>query len=178
MAERYRNTVQVVRIDNVDISKNEVHCVSKDGGRFTLKIPIANGFYRIPKSGENWVVRREDLTNWYFEGVMTNDNPYGAALPQEGDVVVEAKNNINLNANSVFINNIPFGPMESEEFDVDGGEYQITLQNTPIPNMIQVFSNGLLIAPSGIIIREQTILFNDPLSTGKIVVYYTRSPER
>lgn len=176
MFQQPRNTTQIVRIDNVDISKNEVHCVGKDGGRFTLKIPISNGFYRIPKSGENWIVRRNDINNWYFEGVVPEETAYGSVTPKEGDIVLESLNDVNISGHAVYINNAPLGVMHSEEFDISEESSQVTLEETPIPVAIQVFNNGLLIPPSGIIIREKTLLFDQPVSVGKVVVYYMRLP--
>lgn len=177
--KKQRNTVQVIRIDSVDVPGNQVHCVSKDGGRFAIKIPIANGFYRIPRVGENWIVRREDFTNWYFEGIVVNDqDPYGSTHPQEGDIVVNAESNINLYGKAMYFNNEPVGIWENEEFDLDAATDSITLAETPIPNVIQVFNNGLLIAPSVIIIRERTLLFDNPLSAGIVVVYYMKLPQQ
>ena len=171
-----RNTTQIVRIDNVDVIKNEVHCVGKDGGRFTLKVPISNGFYRIPKSGENWIVRRNDINNWYFEGVVANESAYGSVTPQEGDIVIESLNNINMSGHGVYINNAPLGVQHLEEFDILEETNRIVLEEAPIPIAIQVFNNGLLMPPSGIIIREKILLFDQALSVGKVVVYYMRLP--
>ncbi|MEI6481697.1 MAG: hypothetical protein WCO19_05365, partial [Candidatus Saccharibacteria bacterium] len=78
----------------------------------------------------------------------------------------------------VFINNLPVGIFTHEEFDLTEGHISISLSSTPISESVQVFNNGLLIAPSGIIIREQTLLFADPLSIGKVVVYYTKVPQK
>ena len=174
-----RNTVQVIKIDSVDVVNNQVHCVSKDGGRFAIKIPINNGFYRIPRTGEDWIVRREDYTNWYFEGLVVNDrDPYGSTYPQEGDIVINAESNINLNGTSLYFNNEVLGVWESEEFQLTAASDEITLEEVPIPNVIQVFNNGLLIAPSGIIIRERTLLFDNALTVGTVVVYYMKSPSQ
>lgn len=178
MYNNLKNTTQVVRIDNVNVSKNEIHCVSKDGGRFTLRIPISNGLYRIPKSGENWIIRREDIANWYFEGIVPDQSPYGSAIPNPGDVIVEAPEDYKISANNIYINNTPIGIWHYEEFNISEEAFEIEMEDAPIPTAIQVFNNGLLIAPSGIIIREQTLLFNNPLTVGSVVVYYMRSPER
>lgn len=176
MFPQARNTTQVVRIDSVSISKNEVHCVAKDGGRFTLKIPISNGFYRIPKSGENWIVRRNDINNWYFEGVVPEEDAYGSVTPKEGDIVLESLNDVNISGYAVYINNAPLGVWHWDEIDLATESDEITLSEVPIPSAIQVFNNGLLIPPSGIIIREKILLFDEPLSVGKTVVYYMRLP--
>ena len=76
----------------------------------------------------------------------------------------------------MYINNVPLGVQHSEEFDISEETGQIVLEELPIPIAIQVFNNGLLIPPSGIIIREKTLLFDQALSVGKVVVYYTRLP--
>lgn len=178
MYPQFRNTTQIVKVETVNISSNEVHCTSKDGGRFTLKIPVSNGFYRIPRSGESWIVRREDLTNWYFEGVVPDETAYGSALPQEGDVVVEAPSNFKISADNIFMNNIPFGVLDYDEFDTEEELYEVTLEEAAISDVVQVFNNGLLIPPSGMVIREQTLLFEEPLNAGKVVIYYMRSPTR
>jgi hypothetical protein len=52
------------------------------------------------------------------------------------------------------------------------------MSEAPIQTVVQVFNNGLLIPPSGIIIREQTLLFEEPLTAGNVVIYYMRLPER
>lgn len=176
MYQDARNTIQVVRIDTVDIDSNEVHCSGKDGGRFVLKIPISNGFYRIPKTGEYWIVRRQDSTNWYFEGVVARTDLYGSAYPKEGDIVVAAAASVNISGDHVFINNLPIGVVSHEEFDFSEQMTEIVLNGTPIMDTVQVFNNGLLIPPSKIIIREQTLLFSESLSIGKVVVYYSRVP--
>lgn len=173
-----KNTNIVVQISNVDVYKNQIHCSAKDGGKFVLRMPISNGMYRIPKTGETWIIRRKDLTNWYFEGIINIENLYGNSLPLDGDIILDSGNNVNISAKGVFINNAPIGTPFNEEFDIQEEEGVITLSETPLPESVQVFNNGLLIAPSGIIIREQTLLFADPLSIGKVVVYYTRVPQR
>jgi hypothetical protein len=178
MYTNLKNTTQIVRIDSVNTSKNEVHCVSKDGGRFTLRMPIASGVYRIPVSGENWIVRRQDLTNWYFEGVVPDNDPYGSAAAQPGDVIIEAPTNLKISADYIYINNSPLGVWDCEEIQLTSNASEITMSETPIQTVIQVFNNGLLIPPSGIIIREQTLLFEEPLTAGSVVIYYMRLPER
>lgn len=178
MYTNIKNTTQLVRIDSVNVAANEIHCVSKDGGRFTLRIPISNGLYRIPQSGENWIIRREDVANWYFEGILPDDSPYGSAIPNPGDVIVEAPADYKISANNIYINNIPIGVWGSEEFQINEDTLSIELSGVPIPTVIQVFNNGLLIPPSGIIIREQVLLFEEPLGAGNAVVYYMRLPER
>jgi len=178
MISSSQKATQVVRIDAVDVANNNIHCSAKDGGRFAIKIPIDNGFYRIPSSGEYWIVKREDLTNWYFKGIVASENKYGSSYPLEGDIVLDSANNINMSANAVFINNQPVGVWYCEEHDVDVETSQIELLYPLASNVTQVFNNGLLIAPSGIVIREQTVLFQDVLAVGKVVIYYMRLPEQ
>jgi hypothetical protein len=177
MISRSQKTTQLVRIDAVDAPKNTIHCVSKDGGRFSLRVPVASGVYRIPKTGEYWIVKREDLTNWYFEGIMESEGKYGSSYPLEGDIVLDSANNVNISARAVFINNEAIGVWASEEFEVDAETGQLELSNPPASETIQVFNNGLLIPPSGIIIREQILLFQDSLEEGWVVIYYMRLPE-
>lgn len=178
-ADDTRNTTRIVMIDVVDIEKNEIHCSGKDGGRFTIPIPISNGFYRIPRTGEYWMIRRQNLTTWLFEGVVDQDKLYGNVAPQDGDSVVNASNNFIISANAMFLNNDPLGTPAYEEFDISGATTSvIELQAVPIPSSVQVFNNGLLIALSGIIIGEQSLLFETPLSAGKVAVFYMKLPQR
>lgn len=176
MYQNTKNTTQVIKIDTVDIDTNEVHCSSKDGGRFAIKMPISNGFYRIPKTGEYWIVRRQDSTNWYFEGVVARTDLYGSAYPKEGDIVIAAASSVNISGDHVFINNMPIGVPTHQEFDIVSPTTETLLSGIPVSDTIQVFNNGLLIPPSKIIIREQTLLFSESLSVGKVVVYYSRVP--
>ena len=238
-----KKTFLVVRIEAVDIDKNEVYCVAKDNGRFTLKTPISDGIYRVPQVGESWVIRRGDLINWFFEGIVDSKSPYGGTTAEAGDVVIESANNVKVSAGAILVNNQPLGIWTHEEHTIpeEGAQNgQITkpaverplpiqnkpallkpvprkglyietkpaikpvltpekapkpiegikpilgakgkvglieLSGTPISTTIQVFNNGLLIAPSDIIISEQTLLFNKPLSPGKVVIFYMRLPE-
>lgn len=178
MYQNVKNITQIVRIDTIDINKNEVHCSGKDGGRFILKIPVSNGFYRIPKSGEHWIVRRNNSTTWYFEGIFLQENVYGSAYPKAGDSVIVTNGDLNISSDHVFLNNYPIGVLEHEEFDLDSAVSEILLSYVPVSETIQVFNNGLLIAPSQTVIREKTVLFNNPLSVGKVVIYYTRMPTK
>jgi len=169
---------QIVKIDTTDIAKNEIHCSTKDGGRLVLKIPVASGFYRIPKSGEYWIVRRQDLTNYYFEGIIVGDDLYGSSTPVEGDGIIDVPNNLKISANAVSINNQHIGVPHYDEFDLTSETKSVELSNVPLSNMIQVFNDGVLIAPSGIVIVEQMLLFTESLSIGKVVVYYMRFPTK
>lgn len=177
-ADDSRNTIRVVAIEVVDVDSNQIHCVGADGGRFAIPIPISNGFYRIPKVGEYWMIRRENLTTWLFEGVMEPEVLYGNVFPQEGDSVINTEGNLVVSANNVLIGNDPIGAPAYEEFEVEGNETDtLTLQSSPIPSSVQVFNNGLLIALSGIIIGEQSLLFSTPLAAGRVSVYYMKSPQ-
>lgn len=171
-------STQVVRVDTVDATTNSIHCSSKDGGKFVLKIPVGNGFYRIPKAGEYWIVRRQDLTNWYFEGVIIGEGLYGSAYPKEGDGIIDIPGNLNISASHIFFNNLPVGVWHSEEIDLDVSSNQIDLAYSPISEVIQVFHDSLLVAPSAYIIHEQSLIFPDGLGSGKVVVYYMRSPDK
>lgn len=174
-----RNTTQVVKIDVVDVQNNAIHCSGNDGGRFSIPIPISNGFYRIPTTGEYWMIRRENLTTWVFEGVLDQGTLYGNVSPLEGDSVVNAQSNLTISADQLFFNNEPIGVSTYEEFDIGEDIVDVlVLQGTPIPQSTQVFNNGLLIPLSGIIIGEQTLLFDKPLSAGKVSIFYMKLPQR
>lgn len=169
---------QVVRIDTVDTMRNSIHCSSKDGGKFVLKIPVSGGFYRIPMTGEYWIVRRQDLTSWYFEGIIIGDDLYGSAYPKEGDGIVDLPGNLNISADNIFFNNLPIGVWSVDEIDLEETTTQVDLSHPPISDIVQVFHNSLLVAPSGYIIHEQSVIFPDEISVGKVVVYYMRSPDK
>lgn len=174
-----RDTLQVVKIDFVDLEKREIFCSSKDGGRFTLKIPVGNGLYRIPKSGENWLIHRENINNWSMHGVIQEGFKISPLIPQEGDIVIDSPSEVKVSTNAFYINNDVVGVWEYQEFDIEGSETkQLLLDFAPASETIQVFNNGLLIPPSGIIIVEQVLLFQTALNPGIAVAYYTRLPER
>jgi hypothetical protein len=169
---------QVVRIDTVDVNTNSIHCSSKDGGKLVLKIPVGNGFYRMPQSGEHWIVRRQDLTNWYFEGIIVGEGLYGSAYAKEGDGIINIPGNLNISANHIFLNNLPIGVWHLEEMDLEDVVNQIDLSHSPISEVTQVFHDSLLVAPSAYIIHEQSLIFPDGLAAGKVVIYYMRSPDK
>lgn len=174
-----RETIQVVKIDSVDVEKRNIHCTSKDGGRFTIKMPVASGLYRIPKSGENWIARRDGISNWSFVGIVEGDDNFASVIPLEGDIVIETPSEVKISANGVYINNSPLGVWEYDEFTIEGSTTTtLTLEDSPVSPVIQVFNNGLFIPPSGIIIVEQTLLFTNALSPGTAVVYYMRLPDQ
>jgi hypothetical protein len=174
-----RDTIQVVTIDFVDINKREVFCSSKDGGRFTLKIPVGDGVYRIPKSGENWIIHRENINNWSFQGVIQSGFETSVAGAQEGDLVIESPSEVKMSTRTFYLNGVAMGVWTMEEFSIEGGTTRsLEIANTPTSDIIQVFNNGLLIPPSGIIIVEQVLLFSEALDAGWAAVYYTRFPEQ
>lgn len=174
-----REAIQIVKIDLVDMDKREIHCTSRDGGRFTIKLPVGNGVYRVPRSGEDWVVRRENVNSWTFRGIVEGDNNFASVIPLEGDIVIETPSELKISANGVYINNSALGVWEYEQFAIEGSTTtEITLADSPVSSVIQVFNNGLLIPPSGIIIIEQTLLFTNALNAGIAVVYYMRLPDQ
>lgn len=241
-----KRTHLIVRIEAVNLDKKAIYCSSKDGGRFTLEIPVTRGLYRIPKVGESWMIRRGDLVNWFFEGIVDDRDVYSGPTTEPGDIVLKSANNIIASGDAFFINNDIVGIWTHEEYVVPAssnaaqkttpdlspiktlieseqsvilnkqGAYGssistrpaikiieepnqlirplpasspvpvpatprvtlLELSGVPTSNTIQVFNNGLLIAPSDIIIRGQSLLFNNPLSPGKAVVFYMRLPEK
>lgn len=163
--------IQVVYIEGFNPENKTVFTVSKAGGRITIPIPLINGIQRIPKTGENWIVRRFDSTNWFFEG-RYSDISYGDI--SEGDVIIESQNYLHIYGKRFFLNDGPIGTAEVDEFDLQNSTNTVALSFYPLEKTIQAFNNGLLIAPSSIVIDKKNLIFSSSLSVGMVVVYYQK----
>lgn len=164
--------LQVVYIEGFDSNNKMVHVMPKNGGRIAVPFQLTGGVTRIPKVGETWIVRRFDSTNWFFEG-RYSDTSYTKYTG--GDVFVDSENYLYLNGTRVFINDYPVGVRECEEFDITAADVkELDITHTPIDKSLQAFNNGLLIAPSSILIEKKRLIFASALSIGKVVIYYDR----
>lgn len=163
--------IQVVTIEGFDQVNKTIDTVSKAGGRISIPMYLTNGMLRIPKIGENWIVRRFDTTNWFFEG-RYSDTDY---MPfSDGDGVIDAKY-LYIVAEKLLLGGIPLGTAEIDEFDITNPDVkEIQISHIPIQKSLQVFNNGLLIAPSSIIIEKTNLVFENSLSVGKVVSFYQK----
>lgn len=167
-----RQDLQLVYIEGFDAQKKTVHVIPKNGGRISIPVQLINGLMRVPKGGETWVVRRFDATNWFFEG-RYSEIPY--TKYSGGDVFIDSENHLYLSGTRVFLNDYPIGVPHIDEFDItEANTKELAISYTPIEKSLQVFSKGLLIAPSSIVIEKKRLIFATALDIGKVVVYYDR----
>jgi hypothetical protein len=166
-----QQNIQVVIIEGFDSEKKVLNTISKGGGRITIPIYLINGVQRIPKSGETWIVRREDSTNWFLEG-RYSELDYGAYVG--GDIVFDTDNYLHLSGKRVFLNEQPIGSPQNQEFLVTSVDQTIDLAYYPVIQSLQAFNNGLLVNPSSIIVERKSLRFRMALTLGVLVVYYQR----
>lgn len=172
MINNKQQDIQFVYIEGFDSKNKMVHVMPKNGGRIAIPFQLTNGVSRIPKTGETWIVRRFDSTNWFFEG-RYSDISYTKYTG--GDVFIDSENYLYLGGARIFINDHPIGIPECEEIDITAtGIKELDITYTPIDKSLQAFNNGLLIAPSSILIEKKRLIFSSALSIGKAVIYYDR----
>lgn len=164
--------IQVVIIEGFDQENKVVHTISKGGGRISIPMYLMNGLVRIPKIGENWIVRRFDSTNWFFEGCYSDTSYMGL---NDGDIIIEAPDYLYVSAQKVLLNGQPIGVAEYDEIDIEAADIsEIQISHIPVSKSLQVFNNGLLIAPSSIIIEKTNLIFSGSLAVGKVVAFYQK----
>lgn len=170
------NETNIVLINTVDLQNNVISVTDRTGLEYTVAFRHTGPFFRVPKPGETWTLKREGY-NFTFDAPYDLDTlTYGFEKYVAGDVGITAPSSLFVKASEFEFNGQKVGVKKWEYFQSDDYVTILELESTPIPASVQVFSNGILVNPVLISIEGTKVKVNAALR-GWFAVYYDYTPE-
>ncbi len=171
------NDTNIVRIENVDLANSMISVIDRSGLAYKVPFRHSGAFYRIPKPGETWALRRENY-NYTFEAVYDLDNETnGFDIYSPGDGVIDAPRSLSINTSRMIVNGHDVGVRAWEYFESPKDYLTIfELNSKPIPASVQMFANGILVNPTLITIDNKFVKV-DAVLRGWFTIYYDYIPE-
>lgn len=166
----------VVRIDEIDVTNRVCHARDKTNVLIQVSFRDApGGILQIPAQGERWTVTRIGQGPWYLDKKLDShdDHEFVKDTMTAGDTRLGGVGTTHIETGKMKMNGRGFGSTVFDDHYSASAWTTVTLASDPVStHSIQVFLNGLLIAPNGYQVNGRVITFNSAMSTGNLVIFY------